>query len=261
MIKFTVITVTYNAGDTIRQTIDSVFAQTYTRVEHLIIDGCSSDNTMAEIQHYVERNTNERHPHQIVLVREPDNGIYDAMNKGLAIAKGDYVVFLNAGDRFHSTNVLDEIATQVEGHYNPSRQPAVVYGETDLVDNEGCFLRHRRLKAPERLTSQSFINGMLVCHQSFYVRMDIARALPYDLRFRFSSDYDWCIRVMRRAERRGLALHNTKIILTDYLAEGMTTRNHRSSLMERFHIMAKHYGWLKAISAHAWFVIRAIIKR
>ena len=261
MIKFTVITVTYNAGSTIRRTLDSVSAQTHTAVEHLIIDGCSTDSTMTEIQHYVERNTDQCHPHNIVLVREPDSGLYDAMNKGLMQAKGDYLLFLNAGDKFHEETALAEISEQLTARYNPSRMPAVVYGETDLVDDQGRFLRHRRLRAPQRLTSRSFLSGMLVCHQSFYVRIDIARSIPYDLNYRFSADYDWCIRVMRRAERRGLSLHNTGLILTDYLSEGMTTRNHRRSLQERLRLMAHHYGWFSALGAHLWFVFRAVMMR
>ena len=260
MIRFTIATVTYNAGQTIGRTLESVSSQTYEAVEHLIVDGCSTDGTMSLIHHYVERNTDLRHPHSICLVREPDNGLYDAMNKAIQQAHGDYILFLNAGDKFHSPTVLAEVAAQLEERYNTSRLPAVVYGETDLVDNEGLFLRHRRLQAPERLTSHSFLSGMLVCHQSFYVRTDIARTDPYDLHYRFSADYDWCIRVLRRAEKRDLARHNTHLILTDYLAEGMTTRNHRRSLLERLRIMAHHYGWPAAIAAHLWFVIRAIIR-
>jgi glycosyltransferase involved in cell wall biosynthesis len=260
MIRFTVATVTYNAGSTIGRTLESVASQTHEAVEHLIVDGCSTDGTMAEIHRYVEQNTDLKHPHAIVLVREPDNGLYDAMNKAIAQAKGDYIVFLNAGDKFHSNTQLSDIAAQL-GRYNSSRLPAVVYGETDLVDDEGRFLRHRRLQAPERLKSKSFLGGMLVCHQSFYVRTDIARVTPYDLRYRFSADYDWCLRLLRVAERRGLAIHNTHLILTDYLSEGMTTRNHRRSLMERLRLMAHHYGWPKALAAHAWFVVRAVVKR
>ena len=260
MIRFTVATVTYNAAATIGRTLQSVYSQTYEAVEHLIVDGCSTDGTMTEIQHYVERNTDQRHPHTIVLIREPDNGLYDAMNKAINQAKGDYILFLNAGDKFHSETVLAEVAEQLQ-NYNQSRLPAIVYGETDLVDNDGKFLRHRRLQAPKKLTSRSFLSGMLVCHQSFYARTDLARLTPYDLRYRFSADYDWCIRLLSQAERRYLRIHNTNTILTDYLAEGMTTRNHRRSLMERLRLMAHHYGWPRALAAHAWFVVRAVIKK
>ncbi|MBO4906186.1 MAG: glycosyltransferase [Bacteroidaceae bacterium] len=258
--QFTVITVTYNAGKTIQRTLDSVAEQTLDDIEHLIIDGCSTDCTMQLIQRYVELNADREIPRAINLIREPDEGLYDAMNKGLQAAKGEYVLFLNAGDKLHEPNTL-ELAASHLAKFNSSRHPAILYGETDWVDDAGRFLRHRRLKAPEQLTSRSFLWGMLICHQSFYVRADIARSKPYNLAWHFSADYDWCIRIMQLAERRGLAMYNTGLILTDYLAEGLTTRNHRRSLMERLRIMAHHYGWLSAIAAHLWFCIRAVIKK
>jgi len=260
MVRFTVATVTFNAESTIERTLQSVAEQTFQQVEHLLVDGCSQDGTMGRIQRYIERNCDDEHPHSIRLIREPDEGLYDAMNKAILQAKGDYIIFLNAGDKFHSTTTLDDVARQL-GCYDAKRRPAVVYGETDLVDNEGRFLRHRRLAAPVELHSSSFLSGMLVCHQSFYARTDLARAELYDLRYRFSGDYDWCIRVMRRAERRHIVLHNTNLVLTDYLAEGMTTRNHGRSLLERLRIMAQHFGWFPALMAHGWFVVRAVAKR
>ncbi len=254
----TIVTVTYNAEPTIERTLQSVEEQTYPRIEHLLIDGCSTDHTLSHIQRYVERNGERKHT--IRVVREPDNGLYDAMNKGIALASGDYLVFLNAGDRLHEPTTITQLAEK-SGWQRDRANYAVIYGETDLVDEEGHFLRHRRLQAPERLTSKSFLQGMLICHQSFYVRTDIARAELYDLRYRYSADYDWCIRVMRRAERRRLRFLNTHLILTDYLSEGLTTKNHRKSLLERLRLMAHHYGWPRAIAAHLWFVVRAIIKR
>ena len=102
---------------------------------------------------------------------------------------------------------------------------------------------------------------MLVCHQSFYVRTDMARKFHYNLRYRFSGDFDWCIRIMKEAQQQRMPLFNTRLILTDYLAEGMTTKNHRKSLFERFRIMCRHYGCLAAISQHLWFVLRLAVKR
>ena len=256
-IKFTIATVTYNAGKTILRTLQSVAEQTYPAVEHLIIDGCSTDATMEHVQRYVEQNCDAGHPHCITLVREPDAGLYDAMNKALQAAKGHYIVFLNAGDKLHEPTTLQQLATGLQS-YNPGRLPAVVYGQTDIVDDEGRFLHRRRHTAPERLTSKSFLAGMLVCHQSFYARTDLARQTPYDLHWRFSADYDWCIRIMRLAERRNLTLLGSGLTLTDYLNEGLTTRNHRRSLMERLRIMAKHYGWLRTLAAHAWFLVRKL---
>ena len=102
---------------------------------------------------------------------------------------------------------------------------------------------------------------MLVCHQAFFVRTDLGREINYDLSYRFSADYDWCLRIMQRAEALTLPLHNTHLVVADYLAEGMTTRNHRASLLERFHIMKRHFGTTKTIAQHAWFVARTLIKR
>lgn len=263
--KFTVITVTYNAEQTLGRTLQSVASQTYPHIEHLIVDGLSNDGTLTLIQEYAEDNSICAHPHDILFIREPDNGLYDAMNKGIDSAQGDYLVFLNAGDKFHSADTLEKVAQDVLAmHGNdtePEMWPAVIYGETDLVDNDGNFIRHRRLQAPKRLHWRKFLNGMLVCHQSFYVRTDLAQEQNYDLSYRYSADFDWCIRIMKKAQERGFAFHNTRMILTDYLSEGMTTRNHRKSLLERLRIMCLHYGFVAALRQHLWFVLRAFIKR
>ena len=215
---------------------------------------------MSLIQEYVEDNSINVHPHEIRFIREPDRGLYDAMNKAILEAQGDYLVFLNAGDKFHCSDALEKMVAGLQKSGNLDVEhpmwPAVLYGETDLVDDEGTFLRHRRLQAPETLSWRSFLNGMLVCHQSFYVRVDIAREYLYNMRYRFSADFDWCIRIMQEAEARSLALYNTHLILTDYLSEGMTTKNQRKSLFERLRIMSHHYGIIPTIAKHLWFIVR-----
>jgi hypothetical protein len=102
---------------------------------------------------------------------------------------------------------------------------------------------------------------MLVCHQAFYVRLDIAREFPYNLKYRHSADVDWCIRIMKEAERRGLALVNAHVIVANFEEGGDTTQHHRDSLMERFNVMAEHYGYIQTILLHGWFVVRAVFKR
>ena len=135
----------------------------------------------------------------------------------------------------------------------------MVYGNTDIVDDEGHFIRHRRLAPPERLTWRSFRSGMLVCHQAFFARTDFARQFHYDLRYRFSADFDWCIRIMHNAKRRKTPLCNAHVIVADYLNEGTTTRNHKASLRERFTIMRRHYGIVVTLWMHAWFTLRNFI--
>jgi glycosyltransferase involved in cell wall biosynthesis len=244
------ITVTYNAADTIKRTLDSIAAQECRHFEHIIIDGQSSDGTIALVNTYKANN-----PHiNIKVVSEPDEGLYHAMNKGLKAAEGKYVCFLNAGDSLHDSTSLYNVMKRTEVHQH---LPGVIYGETDIVDNKGIFLRHREKKAPEHLSWKSFRQGMLVCHQSFYALREICP--EYDTAYRLSADFDWCIRVMKAAKQHKLPLVNTHLVLTDYLAEGMTTKNHKASLKERFRIMAHHYGYPTTFLMHAWFCIKSLL--
>ena len=256
MIRISIVTITYNAARSLQRTLDSVRSQQYPHIEHLIIDGASKDDTVKIAEEYKKTS-----PHEVRIQSEPDKGLYDAMNKALALATGDYIVFLNAGDKLHSADTISKIVACAKLKRGNLRNPAIIYGETDLVDNKGNFVRHRRLTTPETLTWKSFLSSMRVCHQSFYARTDLARNESYNLSYRYSADYDWCIRIMKRAARLRLRSINTHLILTDYLNEGMTTRNHRKSLMERLRLMARHYGWGKAIAEHGWFIIRSVIKR
>lgn len=137
-------------------------------------------------------------------------------------------------------------------------RPGVLYGNTNIVDDKGRFLHPRRLQPPANLTWRSFRHGMLVCHQAFYARIDIAKNTQYDTRYRFSADVDWCIRVMHESERMGLSLCNTQMVLANYIEEGTTTQNHRASLKERFDVMRRHYGLFSTLFMHAWFVVRAL---
>ena len=248
---FSVITVCYNAGAVIEDTIQSVISQTYHHVEYIIIDGASTDKTYSIIHRYREHITR--------VVSEPDQGIYDAMNKGIALATGDYLCFLNAGDSFHEDDTLQQMVHTLR---DTDELPDVLYGETQLVDREGHFVRMRRLSAPERLTWRSFRWGMLVCHQAFFARLDIARKFTYDdEHYRLSADFDWCIRIMKEAARLKLPLLNARLVVADFLEGGMSKQRHKESLLERYDIMCHHYGKLSAFLQHCWFVVRSVLKR
>lgn len=241
--KFSIITVTYNAGKYIEETILSVITQTYHNIEYIIVDGKSTDNTMDIVNRYRDRIT--------TIISEPDKGLYDAMNKGIDLATGDYLCFLNAGDSLHEDDTLFNMVHSIHGRHQTL--PDILYGETDIVDEEGHFISKRRHKAPQQLNWKSFRQGMMVCHQAFFANRRIVE--KYDLQYRFSSDFDWCIRLMKKADN----IHNTNLTVIDYRNEGMTTRNHKASLKERFRIMCKYYGYVSTILYHIWFVIRLII--
>ena len=262
MIKFTIVTITFNAEGVLKRTLDSVLAQHFPHVEHLIIDGASTDSTLQIANDYKRLSDNAHLGHDIRIMSEPDKGIYDAMNKGLRMATGDYICFLNAGDFFPTPHTLDTIVEKSCLESVASTQwPAVIYGNTDIVDSHGHFLRHRRLTPPKKLSWRSFRKGMLVCHQAFYARTDIARHTPYDTRYRFSADVDWCIRVMKEAKRRELQLRYVEDVVANYTMEGQTTLHHKESLRERFDVMRSHYGIVVTIVMHLWFVVRQIIKK
>ena len=255
MITITYITVTYNAAAAVKRTLDSVLRQDYPHICHLIIDGASTDDTQKIVDDYVTRSNETGNGHTVLVTSEPDNGIYDAMNKGLRSATGDYICFLNAGDFLPAEDTVTRIVETLG-----SQSPAVLYGDTDIVDSDGRFLRHRRLAPPENLTWRSFRQGMLVCHQAFYARVDFAVQTPYDTAFRYSADVDWCIRIMRQAEKEGVPLLHLHMVVANYTEEGQTTLHHRESLMERYRVMQRHYGVLQTFFLHCWFVVRAILK-
>ena len=256
MITITYVTVTYNAAAVVRRTLDSVLSQDYPHIHHLIIDGASTDGTLALVDDYRARSNAADNGHDVQVTSEADSGIYDAMNKGLRSATGDYVCFLNAGDFLAASDTVSRIVEMVNGSL-----PAVLYGDTDIVDGEGRFLHHRRLVPPEKLTWKSFRQGMLVCHQAFYARTDFAIATPFDQQYRYSADVDWCIRVMKAAARENVSLLNLHMVVVNYTEEGETTRHHRESLWERYRVMAHHYGQIQTFCLHCWFVVRSIISR
>lgn len=242
---FSIITVTYNAADTLPATLASVKEQTCTMYEYIVMDGVSTDRTLKlAIDAGIDRAR---------IFSSPDSGLYDAMNKAMDVATGQYLIFLNAGDRFHSPETLDNLARTI----TDNDFPGIVYGQTDVVDAEGRRIGPRHLTAPQELTFESFADGMLVCHQAFVPLRKIAG--HYDLRYRFSADYEWCLRCLKRS-RRNVPLPNDEVMI-DYLQEGMTTRNHKASLRERFNIMSRYYGLVPTVVRHLGFIPRYLKRR
>ena len=238
-----IITVTFNAGATLPATIKSVEEQTFRDFEYIIVDGKSRDNTL-ELARTCRVS-------DIRIKSESDNGIYDALNKGIGMANGQYLIFLNAGDSFHAPDTLQRIADAIRDN----DAPGIVYGQTELVDSDRNLLGPRHLNAPEVLTYESFKDGMLVCHQAFVVLAKIAPL--YDLKYKLSADYDWCIQCLQHS-RKNVYIPG---VMIDYLSEGASTQQRRRSLKERFKIMCYYYGTLPTIMRHISFVPRYLANR
>jgi glycosyltransferase involved in cell wall biosynthesis len=248
---FSIITVTYNAARWLERTIQSILSQTYPNIEFIVVDGGSTDGTVEIITNYKLRITGNSQFSILnsQFISEPDEGLYDAMNKGLKLATGDYLWFINAGDRIHSDSTIQEIVNRL----SPSTfhlSPDVIYGETEISDAEGNSLGMRRLKTPEKLTWKSFRMGMLVSHQSFIVKRGIAG--PYDLQYHYTADFDWCIRCLKKAKN----IFNIRLTLSYFLEAGYSTVNRKASLKERYKIMCKYYGKIPTQIRHLWFALR-----
>lgn len=238
-LKISIITIVFNDITHITSTILSVINQTYSNIEYIVIDGNSTDGTVDIIKKYADKIN--------YWVSEKDSGIYDAMNKGLKAATGDFVWFINSGDQIHDNNTIEKFISKIDDKTD------VVYGENVLINDEGSVLGLRRKKAPEKLTWKSFFTGMMVCHQSVLVRRDVAPI--YNEQYRFSADFEWVLVSLKKARK----IVNSHQILSKYLAEGTTTQNHKASLKERFTIMTQYFGYIPTVFIHIWLAFTSAL--
>ena len=227
-----VITIVYNNARDIESTMLSVLHQTYTDIEYIVIDGASTDGTLELIKKYEGRVTK--------LVSEKDEGIYDAMNKGLALATKEYVVFMNSGDAFYSADTVEKV-------FATAPDADIYYGETEMMDDEGHSLGRRRHQAPAAFSWRSFKYGMSVSHQAIYIRRVIAE--PFDRKYALSADIEWILRAAKKTKK----IVNVNQYVAKYRVGGMSKTKHQQSLLERFDIMKRYYGLIPTVFNH--FVI------
>jgi len=230
-----VITVVYNNARDIERTLQSVINQSYPHIEYIIVDGGSYDGTVELIQQYQERITR--------FVSEPDRGIYDAMNKGLAMATGDYVLFMNSGDEIYDNSTVEAVFASGE-------EADIYYGETEMFDEHWKSLGQRRHKAPDKFTWRSFKYGMSISHQAIYIRRSLTE--PYDEHYKLSADIDWILKAARKARK----IVNTRRYVAKYLVGGMSKQRHLESLKERFQIFNEYYGIAYNIFNHVIIAVR-----
>jgi glycosyltransferase involved in cell wall biosynthesis len=231
-----VITIVYNGAALIEGTIQSVLKQNLNHVEYIIIDGASKDHTVEIIKKYESQID--------YWVSEPDKGIYDAMNKGLQAATGDYVWFMNAGDHVHDASIVQAIV-------DLKSNADVFYGEANFVDEARNLIGTRSQistrKLPEHLKTRDMLYGMAVCHQSFIAKRSLTSL--YDTQYRCSADIDWVINVLKKSK----TVVNTKLVLSDYLVGGFSIQHKKLAWKERSQIYTKQYGW--ALNLWATFLI------
>ncbi|MFD1256970.1 glycosyltransferase family 2 protein [Mucilaginibacter terrae] len=227
--ELSVITVVYNNVRDIERTILSVIGQSYSNIEYIVIDGASTDGTLDVINKYKDRIN--------IIISGKDKGIYDAMNKGLAAATGDYVLFMNSGDEIYAPDTVAKI-------FSSYTDADIYYGETEMINDAGHSLGQRRHKAPKQFTWKDFKYGMAISHQAIYIKRSLTQ--PYNSKYQLSADIDWILQAAKRAER----IVNVHQYVAKYLVGGMSKTKHRQSLLERFFIMREHYGLVPTLFNH-----------
>ena len=183
-LKFSIITVCYNSSKTIVDTIRSVNTQTYTNIEHIFIDGQSTDNTLELIRQNSKRNT--------LIISENDNGLYDAINKGIKNASGDIIGILHSDDFFHSTDVILDLVTKIQ-----KENLDAVYGDLIYVNEININKTVRYWKSCE-FNPNLIRRGWMPAHPTLFLKKEVFKTHGlYDLKFTISSDYDFMLRVLK----------------------------------------------------------------
>lgn len=210
-VKITVVTVCYNAVDTIEKTILSVISQMYPNIEYIIIDGASTDGTVDIINQYRDKIT--------YFVSESDKGIYDAMNKGIKAATGDWINFMNAGDTFYDSEVVTKVVKELD------KDADVAFGDV-AYEIDGVLYRERAKPFYEHLPLH---HSMGFNHQSTFVKTEVAKKLKFDLNYRLASDYNMIITFYRN---NGVFQQLHDIIVALYDIDGVSAKNRRLHLYE-----------------------------
>lgn len=215
--KITIITVCYNAETYIERTILSVINQSYSNIEYLVIDGNSIDCTLQIVRKYEDKITQ--------IISEPDKGIYDAMNKGLQMATGDWVNFMNAGDSFYSKDILAKVFCQ------DYPDKSVIWGDTMLIRNgikQGIFKT-----TPFYNYKLPFRTGKGICHQSMFFRINKEKPLQYDLSFPISADFKLCYDIYKQ----GGSFLYIPFVISVFDTTGYSSSNRYKSLVETGRIL------------------------
>jgi len=171
-VKISVVTVVYNCAATIEKTIQSVINQSYSNIEYIIIDGKSSDDTLEIVKRY--------NKHIYKTISELDHGIYDAMNKGVRQATGEYLIFMNSGDIFISELICEKVAMKIK-----ETECDIFYGDYIAIDEESrieLIVKAKHLK--------SIYRGMIFSHQAVFTKLELLKKHPFDIRFKISADFE-----------------------------------------------------------------------
>ena len=198
--KITIVTVCYNAEKTIERTIESVLSQTYNDIEYIIIDGASTDDTLDIAYKYKEK---------IKIISEPDNGLYDAMNKGVNASCGDYIMFLNADDKFYDNRVVEKFAKKCEQK------------QTDLVYGNLAFYEKNRINIQRHphLNKIYLIKNTPQQPATFYKKNVFTKVGLFDVNLKIVADQEWFLRAFLKHKISSCYLDE---VVTMFSTEGLS---------------------------------------
>lgn len=242
MDKISIVTVTYNCINDIENTIRSVINQTYSQIEYIIIDGNSTDGTLEIINKYNNQIT--------FWTSEKDNGIFDAMNKGMDHCTGEWVLFMNAGDCFNNNNVLENVFSN-----QFSSSVGVVYGETILVDQN---FNKKHNDVPFYINNTK-IKSMGICHQSIFVRTLIAKRIKFDTHLKYSADYNMILKIYKE----GYHFIFINVPVSNFKLDGISTNNNISQFREIsiLYNAYKSIDYYKELVGVVWIYLKIHLKK
>ena len=205
--KISIISVAFNEEKNIAKTIESVLSQTSNDYEYIICDGKSTDKTVEIAQSYKEKF--EQKGVKYIINSQKDKGIFDGMNKGIDLANGDYICFLNAGDRFYSNDVIEKIVKSA----TDGNSPDVIYGNVMCIERGVLF----ESKAKEELLTEH----MSICHQATFVSLKLMKERKFDLKYTVAGDYNFLLGL----KLDGFRFYGTDVIVAYYDMGGVSTKN------------------------------------
>lgn len=222
--KFTIIIPTLNAATQLNTTLNSLAIQTYRDFQCLVMDGNSSDTTVDIVSKYTDSIPG------LEFHSAPDLGIYDAMNKGVSMTKGEYVLFLGTGDSLHNSTVLETVHT-----YLTNKTPDILYGDILLLPDT-------LLQQPKHLTNRFFRSGRMICHQSIFAKKATLSEYPFSLSYTYGADKDWLIHSFRN--HKTFAHIPTTISAYDTTGFSSLPKNRKALWLESGKILQKYYGFI-----------------
>ena len=246
--KFTIVTVCRNAENSISKTIDSVLEQSFTDFEYLIIDGASTDNTLTVIESYRDRFVEKNISY--ITLSEPDKGIYDAMNKGIDKANGEWILFMNSGDFFYDKEVLSKLGDEEDSDSD------IVYGDVLITENNMYKFNPAGVISDQGLFSP-------ICHQGMMTRTSVMKKHKFIQDYKFAADYDSMIRIYKDGGR----FKKTSLIIAVFELGGASFKNSVNYLREMYSsrktngVASVHNRAFSELKLSSYLALRIIVKK